>query len=175
MFKTTPPQVSYDELHAAALEGLWKASETWTLEKGAKFATHAHTCMMRCVIDWLRKAHRKKASKVPIPLSLQNLLRPKHSAVYKGCRPIEFGSMLADRKNRHQRVVDDRDQISNNLERLRPPLPQVIQGYFIDGYTVKELAQQYQKSVSWVSLRLSPYCKRAGLKRNRNIKSKVAI
>lgn len=175
MFRTTPPQVSYDELHAAALEGLWKASETWNHERGAKFTTYAQTCMARCAIDWLRKAHRKKASKVPLPVSLHNIVNGHCKGLGRYYKPLEGCEVLPDTRRRYQGLIDDIDQIDCKLQRLKQPLASVIRGYFVDGYTVKELAKQHCKSISWIAIHLKPYCDRAGLKRNREIKARIVV
>lgn len=49
-----------DEARSAALEGLWKAAQTYDASKGASFGTYASVCIYNSIGMYLRKLKRKR-------------------------------------------------------------------------------------------------------------------
>ena len=68
-----PAHVDREELEAAALVGLWQATQHYDPAKG-RFAAYARCCMNGAMLDWLRRTSRltrtERAAGVPEPLSL---------------------------------------------------------------------------------------------------------
>ncbi len=154
MFRTTPPQITLDELHAAALEGLWKAVKSWDSKRGASFKSHAYTVITRTMINWLRHAHWRKDS--------------QQSALHLNYYEDESNeNYLTDKKN-FLDALCTKDILAWELAKLSSSLRRLLVGYFIDGYSVREMASLYKMSPANIYALLQPYRQRAGVSRNQS-------
>ena len=165
LFRTMPPEVLFDELHAAALEGVWRAAQTFK-DKGVRFVTHARLCARRCMIDWLRKAHRKRGRRnwraVPLSLSVWVQEQRDKRLDTDAANWHTWGSIIPDYRRTGQQEIDDKDEMTVLLKRYKEPLRSLLQGYFVDGLNVNELAKKHHTWPSEISRRLSTFIQRAG-------------
>ncbi len=54
------------EEYADALEGLWKACETWDESLGNRFSTYAHHCMRNAILDGRRNRGRRSVETITL-------------------------------------------------------------------------------------------------------------
>lgn len=134
--RRTPPQIAYDELHAAALEGIWKASLSWQPGR-VPFPNYARVVARRCMIDHLRFLHL-------------------HLYTYDDMYT------LSDRR-RGASEIDDREEAEALLAKHSEPLRSLLRDYFLDGINTTEIVRRRGMSKATVSRWLSPFITRAGL------------
>lgn len=154
-YLTMPPDVSYDDLFAAALEGLWRAAKTWNPDR-AKFSTYATACMRRAMIDWLRLTRRKRGHR-----ELREQQYTKDDLDWLDPRRSTLDE------------IDDRDEVEGGLGMFKPPLQDLLRDHFLHGYTLKEIAEKYNMLYMTVVKKLLPFRDRAEVAYRRPQRTKL--
>ena len=120
-------EVEDTEEYADALEALWKACETWTIERG-KFSTHAHWCMRNAILNGRRNRNRGELDVTPLEAD---------KAVEEVEKPNELEELLAGK------------DIQELIYSLFARMPGESKA---DRRNKKVLFQRYMKNASWEEL-----------------------
>lgn len=146
-----PAWVTQDELQAAALVGIWRASLSWSPAKPAAFLTHARLCVKREIIDYLRTNYRKRRQR----LRFMQLDKPAWRRISSD--PSKNISGLEE--------VENREQVEVLLQKLPLPAQELLSLRYLQGQTTYQIAIALGKCQSEVVRKIERY---------RNMARKVA-
>lgn len=114
--------VRYDDLLSLALEGLWRASQSWKPERGASFGTYAGRKITWSMQQLLRTRSRERKERARCSASLH---------------PGIADNRCDDPVERLATV----DLAARALRVLPPMLREPVRLYFLDGYTMPQIAR----------------------------------
>ena len=142
--RVLPKQITYDELYAAALVGLWKATTNWDSSK-AGFPSHATMCAKNAMVDWLRRAHRscQKYNERVLSFTDQDQLPCRRSLV-----PFQ--------------EIDNKDELDVVLQSMDKRDAAFLRSYVLEGKTIRQAARQVGYSHDRAYRRLRGCLRRLG-------------
>lgn len=143
LIKRLPRSVSYDDLFAAGLVGLWRATQRFDPGNGAAFSTYATYCIESQAQDWLRAmdwvsryARSQGVTTAQVNLSDRQWVR---ESIRVSTRP--------------QRRLDEQDAFAHwaNHSRLTRLESAVLWAVYYEGLLPTEVARRRQCSRSGIS------------------------
>jgi len=133
-----PAQIETEEMVNAGLTGLFDAARRFDSSRGAHFITFAHWRIRGAVVDWLREQdyaprRLRHLGNVPRKLSLDEPVPPQGVPFVRG----------------HEASIDDRDWWQATLRRLSPFQRKVVDAYFREELTFREIGRRLGVSESY--------------------------
>jgi|SaaInlV_100m_DNA_2_1039680.scaffolds.fasta_scaffold08098_2 RNA polymerase sigma factor for flagellar operon FliA len=147
--RSTPPNISIDDLKSAAYFGLVDAANKY--DYSVNFCTYARIRIMGEIFDFMRGISWGTRKSPFIPLSLDN--------------DCVFDCFVSDCK------CDFLEEISH---KIKSSLYLVLRKYYIDGYSLKDIGNQLGVSESRISQMLSQAKKSAKIELSRDAKEMAA-
>lgn len=128
---------TFDDLHGAALVGLWKATERFDPERGVQFSTYAGRIMRGTVVDWIRSTAvggpgMARKGRTPGVISLD----------------AEAAGLTA---RQCPCQVEQREIVEEAMSRLKPQTRQSLRLCFLEGLLQREAAVRLGVSQSRMS------------------------
>ena len=147
-YKTS--DIEYDDILAVSFLGMLKAYNTFDESKGYKFITYAGLCMTNAILNEIRK-YKKQPSYMYV--SIEEEIFNNGDA-----DPITYKDMLPDTKPLPYEIVELKDLLEHMrkaIKVLKGKKKEVIELYYFQGHTMKEVASILDTSQPYVSLLIS--------------------
>lgn len=160
-WRLLPRRIPWDDIEAAAMEGLWRAAVKWEPEKG-RFLTFMPWKVRSAIGDWMRRQDHaprlmRQRGEAPVQQSLDASLfsgngraNSRYRNVSRG-RAVALGETIPDPRPPLVRSLAARDLIRRACEFLSPVERQVLLCYWLDGLTLAEIGLSLGLSGSRIS------------------------